>query len=419
MSAEPPRSANQLRPLGFIVGFGVVSMLGDFVYEGARSVVGPFLATLGAGAGLVGFITGVGEAVALVLRLVSGPVSDRTRRYWPIAIGGYVITMVAVPVLAAAQALWQAAVAVVSERFGKAVRTPSRDTMLAQASTNMGRGWAFAVHEALDQSGALFGPLLVAGMVAVSGYRLGFLVLAGPAAMSLLVLGLLRRAVPDPAAYEHPQAKPAPGGQDVPVDSSAGQGVLAGEADPWWRFSRQFWAYGAFTALTMAGFATFGVLSFHLQVRHVVASWQIPVIYAVAMGSAAVVSLGSGWLYDRAGLRGLVALPVFAAAVPALSFSLDPVLVWIGGAVWGAAMGIQESTMRAAVADMVPAGRRGTGYGVFGTIYGLAWLAGSTVIGFLYGASVTEAIIFVVVLQAVALSTWVLLVRAGQFAKQA
>ncbi|HZD64680.1 MAG TPA: MFS transporter, partial [Acidimicrobiales bacterium] len=182
---DPP---NRLRPLQFVVGFGVVSMLGDLVYEGARAVVGPFLATLGAGAALVGFITGIGEAAALVLRLASGPVSDRTRRYWPIAIAGYAVTMVAVPLLAATEALWQAALAVVGERFGKAVRTPSRDTMLAQASTEANRGWSFALHEALDQSGALLGPLLVAGMVALSGYRLGFAVLAAPAALCLLVL---------------------------------------------------------------------------------------------------------------------------------------------------------------------------------------------------------------------------------------
>ncbi len=163
MPSAPAPQENRYTPLRFVLAFGVVSMLADFVYEGGRSIVGPYLATLGASATGVGAVTGLGEAVASVLRLASGPVADRTRRYWPISIAGYAITAVSVPVLAAAGSLWQASLAVVGERFGKAVRTPARDTMLSHASAELGRGRAFAYHEALDQSGALLGPLLVAG----------------------------------------------------------------------------------------------------------------------------------------------------------------------------------------------------------------------------------------------------------------
>ncbi len=308
--AHPGGARNRLTPLHFIVVFGVVSLLGDFVYEGARSVVGPYLATLGAGAALVGFITGAGEAVALVLRLGTGRLSDRTGRHWTISIAGYVITFVSVPLLALASTLWPAAVLVVTERFGKAVRTPARDTMLAEASVDMGRGRAFALHEAMDQSGALLGPLLVALMIAVSGYKLGFAVLAIPGAIALGVLLALRRAVPFPAAYETGHA-PAVA---VPPSST--------------RLPRRFWLYALFTAISVAGYATFGVLGFHLQVRHVVPDAQIPIIYAVAMGVDALAALGSGWLYDRVGLRGLIAMPVLTAAVPFLSFSTTPALVW-------------------------------------------------------------------------------------------
>jgi MFS family permease len=379
----------------FVVGFGVVALLGDFVYEGARSVVGPYLATLGASAAVVGVVTGAGEAVALVLRLASGPLSDRTRRPWPITIAGYAITMVAVPLLAATQLLWQAVLAVVGERFGKAVRSPAKATMLAAASAGIGRGRAFSIQEALDQIGAVAGPLLVAGMVALSGYRLGFAVLAVPGAVALVVLALLRRAVPRPEAYESGPARPA---------SSAGGAASR------WRFSRRFWGYGVFTALTMLGYATFAVLAFHLQVRHVLPSYQIPIVYAVAMGVDALAALGSGWVYDRIGLRGLIVLPVLAAVVPVLSFSTSAGLVWLGAVVWGAAMGVHESTMKAAVADLVPADRRGTGYGVFTTVYGLAWLAGAAVIGVLYGVSVGAVVVFVVVVQAVALAAFLPLV---------
>ena len=213
------RPSNRLGPMGFVLGFGVVSMLADVVYEGARSITGPFLATLGASAVMVGFITGFGEAVALVLRLGTGPLADRTRKYWPLTIAGYALTVIAVPLMALASSLWQASALVITERFGKAVRTPARDTMLSHAGAEMGRGKAFAIHEALDQSGALLGPLLVGLMVAVSGFQLGFGVLAIPGAVALVAVVLLRRAAPDPASYDkrfirengaaRPQARPS------------------------------------------------------------------------------------------------------------------------------------------------------------------------------------------------------------------
>lgn len=392
MPEEEPAGAerNRLSPKRFVMAFGVVSMLADLVYEGARGIVGPYLATFGANAAFVGAVTGAGEAVALVLRLFTGPLSDRSRRYWPISIAGYVVTIVAVPVLGAVTTLWQASTAAIAERFGKAVRTPARDTMLGFASTDMGPGRAFAIHQALDQSGAMVGPLIVAGMVALSGYRLGFAVLAVPGVLAVLTLTWLRRAVPAPAAYETAPHRPA-----------AGTPALGPE--PWWQFSRRFWAYSTFTALTMLGFATFGVLSYHLEVAAVVPKWQIPVIYAAAMGADALAALGSGWLYDRIGLRGLVVLPLLAASVPFLSFSDRPALVWVGAAVWGAAMGVHESTMRAAVTDLVPARRRGTGYGTFTAVYGVAWLAGGVIIGELYDTSLAALHLFVVAAQGAAL----------------
>jgi len=157
----------------------------------------------------------------------------------------------------------------------------------------------------------------------------------------------------------------------------------------------------------MAGFATFGVLGYHLQVRHVVPAAQIPVIYALAMGAAALAALASGRAYDRVGLRALAAAPVLGALVAPLSFSTTASLVWIGGAIWGAAMGIHESTLRAAVAHLVPAARRGAGYGTFTAVYGLAWLVGGTVIGALYGHSIAAAIWFSIALQAIAMLAFI------------
>lgn len=387
--AQAARS-NRVGPGGFVLAFGVVSMLADVVYEGARSITGPFLATLGASGVAVGFITGLGEAVSLVLRLGTGPLADRTRRYWPLTIAGYVLTVVAVPLMALAQSLWQAAVLVVAERFGKAVRTPARDTMLSHAGSVMGQGKAFAVHEALDQSGAFVGPLLVGLMVAISGYQAGFGVLAIPGVLAVIAVLWVRRAVPSP---EHFGAGDQPEAASPKAAAAPARGTLP----------RAFWWYSAFTAASMLGFATFAVISYHLEVRKVLPDALIPVAYAVAMGAAALAALGSGALYDRFGLRGLVVAVPLGAVVPFLSFSTDAVVVWIGAALWGATMGMHESTLRAAVADLVPSARRGTAYGMFTAIYGIAWLAGSTVIGALYQVSVTSVIAFVLACQALAL----------------
>ncbi|MCH6470216.1 MFS transporter [Sinomonas terrae] len=403
--------SNRLGPVGFVLAFGIVSMLADVVYEGARSITGPFLATLGASGALVGFVTGFGEAVSLVLRLGTGPLADRTRRYWPLSISGYVITIVAVPILAFAQTLWQASVLVVAERFGKAVRTPARDTMLSHAGAVMGQGKAFAVHEALDQSGAFAGPLLVALMVAVSGYQAGFGILAIPGVLALVAVLWVRRAVPTPERYDHElpeRPDQADGGQP---DAGQPPALPQPAKSP---LPRRFWWYSAFTAASMLGFATFAVISYHLEVRRVLPEPLIPVAYAVAMGAAALAALGSGALYDRFGLGGLlIALPL-AAAVPFLSFSTDPTLVWVGAAVWGAAMGMHESTLRAAVADLVPSARRGTAYGTFTAIYGVAWLAGSTIIGALYQTSITAVVVFTLATQALALVLMIPLLRGGR-----
>ena len=388
---------NRLSPLRFVLVFGAVSALGDFVYEGARSIVGPYLATFGASAALVGIVTGAGEAVALVCRLFTGRLSDRTGRHWALSITGYAITMISVPLLALAGPLWLACAFVIAERFGKAVRSPARDTMLAAASAKLGAGRTFALHEALDQSGALVGPLVVAAMLATHhGYKAGFAILAVPGVLAMLVLFYLRRQVPTPASYD-PDVRPMRT-RDVTLHG----------------FSRRYWQYATFTAATLAGFATFAVLAYHLQRRHVVSPAQIPVMYAVAMGMAALASLASGRVYDRFGLRGLVVLPLLGAVVPFLSFSTSVPLVWIGAALWGALMGVHESTMRAAVADLVPPERRGAGYGTFTAVYGLAWLVGAAVIGLLYDVSIDAAGTFTVAVEAIALLLFLPLLRTDR-----
>jgi MFS family permease len=380
-------SVNRISPIRFVVRFGVVSGLADVVYEGARSIIGPFLATLGASAAAVGLVTGLGEAAALVLRLGTGRISDRTGRPWPQTILGYLMTAVCVPLIGVTGGLTGAALLYNGERVGKAIRTPARDTMLAHASAKLGRGYAFGLHEALDQTGAMAGPLLLAAALALgSGYRTAFALLAVPGAIALVVLLRLRTLAPDPVDYE-PEARVSEAKR------------LRLEA----RLPGRFWLYAAFSAVTMFGFSTWAVLAYHVSHRHLMSDSLVPVLYAAAMAAAGLAAVAFGRVYDRFGLRGLVVLPPLAAVVPFLSFATSSVALVIGAVVWGAAMGVHESTLRAAVADLVPAHRRGAGYGMFTAIYGLAWLAGAVVIGALYDRGVGAATAFIVAVQVAAM----------------
>lgn len=391
-------ASNRISPLRFIVGFGIVSALADVVYEGARSIIGPYLGSLGASAAAVGVITGAGEAAALVLRLGTGRLIDRLGRPWPQTMLGYALTALCVPLLAVCGGLAAAGLLYNGERVGKAVRTPARDSMLAHASAEMGRGYAFGLHEALDQTGAMAGPLLIALTLGLGGhYRLAFALLAIPGALALLALWRLRRAAPDPTQWE-----PAAGVSEkkkLRLDT---------------RLPAAFWLYAAFSAATMLGFATWALLAYHLTSRHLLSTSAVPVLYALAMAAASAAAVVFGRIYDRVGLRGLLALPPLAALVPLLSFSTTTGLLIAGAMVWGAGMGIHDSTMRAAVADFVPPHRRGGGYGTFTAIYGLAWLAGAAIIGLLYEQGPYVAALFVGAVQVCALCLLVPLLRRTQ-----
>ncbi|HEY5841087.1 MAG TPA: MFS transporter [Mycobacterium sp.] len=377
----------------FVATFGVVSLLADIVYEGARSITGPLLASMGATAFVVGVVTGVGEAAALLLRLVSGPLTDRTGRFWAWTIAGYLLTVITVPFLGVVGVLWAASALVIAERVGKAVRSPAKDTLLSYATAVTGRGRGFAVHEALDQVGALAGPLTVAGLLYVFGGDYGptLALLAIPGVGVLILLLWLKARVPDPARYE------------AGVASSA-------KAVGHQRFPRSFWVYSGFSAATMVGFTTFGVLSFHQVSRGIVTAAWVPVIYAAAMAADALAALLAGWAYDRVGGRVLAVLPALGAAVPVLAFSarLGPVVA--GALVWGAAVGIQESTLRAVVADLVEPGHRATAYGVYAAVIGVATAVGGALTGLLYERSVPLLISVVVAIQILAMAAlpWVL-----------
>lgn len=382
--------------------FGFVSLAADMVYEGARSMYGPVLAALGASAVVVGLVTGAGDAMALVLRLVFGPVADRTGRYWTLTIVGYGLTAVCVPLLFLSPRLGAAGLVfaitmILLERLGKAVRSPSKSALLAHVAGAVGRGRGFGVHKALDQVGAFAGPLLVAAVVAASTLWAGMAVLAVPGAVAMVLLLTLRLRVPDPSVYD---ATPA---------STSGPDPAAEPPRGWWAdalgagLPRDFFAYAVAASLTTGALVTFGIIGYHLTVEGLVPVAAVPLVYAAAMAVEAVAALLVGWTYDLVGARILLVVPVLAALVPALALGPTLALAVAGVLVWGFAHGVQDSTVKAAVADLVDAPRRATAYGVFAGIQGLLAIVGGAGAGWLYERSLVALVVVVALTQVAAL----------------
>ena len=359
------------RALRFVLLVGAMSFFADFAYEGARGIAGPYLALLGASGAVVGGVSGLGELLGYGLRLVSGRLADRTRRFWPVAIAGYVIQMTAVPALALTGSWPAAAGLLLLERIGKATRNPPRDAMLAHAGHQMGGyGWAFGLHEGLDQLGALSGPLVMAVVLAARhDYHVAFAVLGIPAACTLALVAVARFAYPRQQDLE--PAAPAAGGAGL---------------------SRRFWIYLAGTALAGAGCADFPLIAFHFQTASVLAPRWSPAFYAAAMGAGGLGSLLFGRLFDRHGVGVLIPLTVAGAAYAPLAFLGGAPVALAGTLLWGIGMGVHESVAAAAVATMVPAARRASAYGLFMAVFGVAWFAGSFLLGWLLDRSVVALV---------------------------
>ena len=363
--------------LKFVLLIGVVSFFADFTYEGARSVTGPFLAVLGANGTIVGIVAGLGELLGYGLRLVSGRLSEKTQKFWPITLFGYFTQMGAVPLLALAGSWQVAALLIIVERVGKATRNPPRDVMLSHAAKEIGYGWGFGLHEALDQFGALCGPLVVAAVLAHRGdYRAAFAILLVPAIVTYLLLLVARFLYPRPESFE---------GRAPDVHAHG--------------LPRIFWVYMVGAGLVAAGFADFQLIAYHFEKADAVKDTWIPITYAIAMAVSGVGSLIFGRLFDRVGISVLVPLTVISAVFAPLVFlgGFWPVIV--GSALWGLGMGVHESIIPAAVATMVPIERRPSAYGLFTAGYGVAWFIGSAVMGALYDISISAVVLFCLALQ--------------------
>jgi MFS family permease len=371
-------SSLKFRALRFVLLIGLINLFADFVYEGSRGIIGPYLAFLGASAFTIAVVTGFGEFVGYAWRLVSGSLSDKTGQYWPITIFGYVIQMTSVPLLALVGSWQMAAVLIVLERFGRATRNPPRDVMLSYAAKEIGGyGWAFGLNEALDQLGALFGPLAAAGILAWRGdYRLAFTMLLIPALIMLSILAIAR------LTYPHPEK------MDSTPQNLEAKGL-----------PRVYWLYLIGAIFVAIGFADFPFMAYHLEKMSIVSPAMIPIFYALAMGVSGIGSLLFGRLFDKFGIIILVPLTIISALFAPLVFFGSFWVALIGVALWGLGMGVHESIIPAAVALMVPVQRRASAYGLFTAGYGIFWFLGSALIGSLYSVSLPSLIAFCLVME--------------------
>ncbi len=394
------------RAMVFILLFGIVSLFSDMTHEGASSIRGAYLSLLGASAGAIGFISGLGELIGYSMRYVFGKLTDKSKKYWPMVIAGYVLDIAAVPALALVGEhgwLWACALLVI-QRMGKAIKKPAKDTVMSFAASQEGVGKSFGIQEVLDQIGAFMGPVLLylVMLFKTSGtvfevYSLCFAVLAIPGAITLLLLFITKRKFPNPEQFE-PEPK-----SYVPFE-----------------MKKEFVLYIAGISLFAFGFIDYSIVIMHISrnfstiaqgladTSSLVSRGTLPLLYAGAMLVDAVAALIFGFIYDKKGVAALVWATIISAPFPILIFVSGSVpAVLAGVALWGVGMGAQESILKAAVTSMVPKASRATGYGIFECSFGVFWFLGSWLLGVLYDVNITVMVAVSVAAQLAAIPLYI------------
>ncbi len=393
--------------MAFILLFGIVSLFSDMTHEGASSIRGAYLSLMGASAAAIGFVSGLGELVGYSLRYVFGRITDKTKKYWPMTILGYLVDVLAVPALALVGEngwIWACAL-IILERAGKAIKKPAKNTIMSFAASQEGAGRSFGLQELLDQIGAFLGPVLLylVMLLKTEGdtfrmYSLCFAVLAIPAAITIVLLFVTKRKFPNPEQFE-PEPK-----EYVPF-----------------KMKKEFVLYLAGISLFAFGFIDYSLVSMHVarsftalssdlaETSALVSTGSLPLLYAAAMLVDAVAALVFGNLYDRKGMKALAISTALSAPFSIFIFASDSVpMLLVGVALWGVGMGAQESILKAVVSTMVPKDSRATGYGIFECSFGVFWFLGSTLLGVLYDLSIPAMIAVSVAAQLAAIPLYYL-----------
>lgn len=389
----------QALALSFVIMMGVVSLFSDMTHEGARSIYGAYLELAGASAATIGFVMGIGELIGYSLRSVTGYFADKKQNYWMMSIIGYTINMAAIPLIALiSENGWKwACLLILLERLGKAIRQPSKNTLVSFASLQIGQGKAFAIQEFMDQIGACIGPLFLFLILLFrndsshlfSSYRICFLILAIPAFFTLFFLLKAKRKFPHPENFE------------LNNDDSKNAGI-----------NSNFILYVVAISLFAFGFIDFPIITMHISKQSIIPVSFLPLLYATAMLVDAIAALVFGWMYDKYGLKILIVSNLssaFFALFVFLSHSIGFIL--IGVVLWGIGMGAQESILKSAVTSIVPKESRSTGFGIFETSFGICWFLGSWVLGMLYDTSITSMVCLSISSQLLSIPLLIVLTR--------
>ena len=390
----------------FIILFGIVSLFSDMTHEGASSIRGAYMSLLGASAGAIGFVSGLGELIGYSMRYVFGRLTDKTKRYWLMTIAGYVLDVLAVPALAlVGEHGWIAACGLlIIQRMGKAIKKPAKDTIMSFAASKEGLGKSFGIQEVLDQIGAFLGPVLlyVVMLFKTEGstfeiYSRCFAVLAVPGAITILLLLITKYKFPNPENFEPEEKRFTP-----------------------FKVKKEFIFYIAGISLFAFGFIDYSIIIMHVsktytnisaqltETSSLVNSGTLPLLYAGAMLVDAVAALVFGLIYDKKGVKALAWSTVISAPFAILVFGTKSTsALLLGIALWGVGMGAQESILKAAVTKMVPKSSRATGYGVFECSFSVFWFLGSWLLGVLYDISIPAMITVSVVSQLAAIPLYI------------
>lgn len=386
-----PNNKVRNKAFTFLLLMGIVSLLADMTYESARSLIGPYLLFLGASASVLGFVFGLGEFIGYTFRLVFGFVVDKTKNYWLFTILGYSINLIAIPLLAIVPPngwIW-AAILIICERFGKAVRAPAKTTLVSFAAKRVGTGKGFGFVEVLDQIGAMLGPLFLffimqwkesAGTHAQ--YQWAFASLAVPAVLTLIVLFIARAIFPKAEKFELTDKK----------TNITSQKLKFKEIKP-------ILLYIIAIGLLAMGMADFPLMAFHIETNKVIDVKYITLIYMIVMGVDGLSAFIFGNLYDKKGAMTLLISAIIGLLFAPLVFvSTNLTSIVIGLILWGVLLGAMESVALAYIADNVEVAYRGRILGIYYTFYGITWFVGSWLMGILYNVNPVYVAIFSIVI---------------------
>lgn len=372
----------------FIILMGIVSMFSDMTHEGAKSIYGAFLQLLGASPKTISLVSGFGEFIGCSLILLTSYIENITKKFWLFTYVGYIINVLAIPALAlSSEKGWIfAMIMILTERVGRAIRKPAKNTLVSFAGADVGAGKAFALQEFLDQLGAFIGPLILTLTLSLKGslstynsYRLCFLILGIPAIITLgfLVFASLKYPHPD-LSFEQ---KPKEEAKEITKSK--------------FKLTKKFGLYLVAISLSAIGFIDYPIITLYINSLQIIKVTYLPLFYSLAMLSDAISALVFGNLFDKYGIKILAVSTIISMMFSLFIFISNSLpMIIIGSILWGVGMGAQESILKSAVTVLVPKDNRAMGFGIFEFAFGIFWFIGSYIIGILYEVSFTWLIIF-------------------------